>query len=287
MSLKTNSTTGLSDHPQAALKSDASQSSVSLGLDALTQRHTALVAVTPPSEPRAKVSTKERILNATETLFIARGFDGTSLRAITTEAAVNLAAVNYHFGSKEEMFTIVLTRRLDVMNADRLRRLDALEAAGLDAAHGVEQIIATLFLPALALARTIELGGEDFLRLLGRAYADPSPFVRELLAGRYVATNIRFKTAFTRALPELVEQDLAMRLHFILDSVSATLAAEDVRKLFNVLNGATTDDAAANDISFLSYFAPFLASGLRANVRQPKQIQALQKLAHTGTISAA
>jgi AcrR family transcriptional regulator len=239
-----------------------------MDLESLTRGKNSMAA-----EPRVKVTTKERILNATEMLFIGRGFDGTSLRAITTDAAVNLAAVNYHFGSKEELFSLVITRRIDVLNADRLRRLDALEAAGLDAAHGVEQIIGTLFLPALALARNGEHGGEDFLRLLGRAYADPSPFVRGLLAERYAATNARFKIAFARALPELASDDLSMRLHFILDSVAASLAAEDVRKLLATLKVERSDD-----INFLSYLAPFLAAGLRAAVRQPKQIRALRAL---------
>ena len=96
-----------------------------------------------------RVATKTRILAATEKLFIQHGYDATSLRAITTEAAVNLAAVNYHFGSKEELFALVLTTRLDVLNLERVRLLDALEAAGADAAHSVEQLITVMFLPAL------------------------------------------------------------------------------------------------------------------------------------------
>jgi AcrR family transcriptional regulator len=228
-------------------------------------------------EPRAKVSTKDRILNATEMLFIQRGFDGTSLRAITTDAAVNLAAVNYHFGSKEELFALVLTRRLDVLNTERLRRLDSLEASGPDATHGAEQIIGTLFLPALALARDAQHGGEDFLRLLGRAYADPAPFVRSLLGERYAATNARFKAAFARALPGLTSEDLSMRLHFILDSVAASLAADDVRRHLSALKvGAQT--SAQDDVQFLGYLAPFLAAGLRATVRQPQQLRALEAL---------
>jgi AcrR family transcriptional regulator len=245
-------------------------------LESLTRPHSK-ESDAATAELRPKVSTKDRILNATESLFIARGFEGTSLRAITTDAAVNLAAVNYHFGSKEELFALVLTRRIDVLNADRLRRLDALEAMGLDAVHGAEQIIATLFLPALALARDPQQGGTDFLRLLGRAYADPSPFVRGLLGERYAATNARFKAAFARVLPDLAEQDLSMRLHFILDSVAASLAADDVRRHLSALKvGARVSDQ--DDMQFLTYLAPFLAAALRAAVRQPKQIRALQAL---------
>ena len=72
---------------------------------------------------RAPAETKERILDVAETLFMEHGYEATSLRAITAAADVNLAAVNYHFGSKEELFQSVLTRRLDPMNQRRLELL--------------------------------------------------------------------------------------------------------------------------------------------------------------------
>src|SRR4051812_11764479 len=74
--------------------------------------------------------TKDRILETAEALFMEHGFEATSLRVITTAADVNLAAVNYHFGSKEELFEAVLTRRLDPMNQERLALLTELEQAG-------------------------------------------------------------------------------------------------------------------------------------------------------------
>src|SRR5213595_1121734 len=73
------------------------------------------------------VATKDRILDAAESLFMEHGFEATSLRSITAAADVNLAAVNYHFGSKEELFQAVLTRRLDPMNQERLSLLARFE----------------------------------------------------------------------------------------------------------------------------------------------------------------
>ncbi|MDY7020508.1 MAG: TetR/AcrR family transcriptional regulator, partial [Cyanobacteriota bacterium] len=58
----------------------------------------------------SKNDTKEQILNAAERHFALFGFAGTSLRAVTREANVNLAAVHYHFGSKEELFKAVVRR---------------------------------------------------------------------------------------------------------------------------------------------------------------------------------
>ena len=82
--------------------------------------------VVPFTASRGPVATKAKILDAAEALFMEHGFEATSLRSITAAAGVNLAAVNYHFGSKEELFQAVLTRRLDPMNRERLDLLTAL-----------------------------------------------------------------------------------------------------------------------------------------------------------------
>ena len=135
----------------------------------------------PLPEVRAG-ATKERILDAAEALFMEHGFEATSLRAITAAADVNLAAVNYHFGTKEELFEAVLTRRLDPMNEQRIVLLNRLEAKAAPAPLSCDRILLALFVPALRLARDPARGGKNFLRLLGRAYADPAPFIRQFLS---------------------------------------------------------------------------------------------------------
>src|SRR5262252_1240922 len=89
-------------------------------------------------DKEAPIATKDRILDAAESLFMEHGFEATSLRSITTAADVNLAAANYHFGSKEELFQAVLTRRLDPMNQERVDLLSALERAAAPAAVSCE-----------------------------------------------------------------------------------------------------------------------------------------------------
>src|SRR5437764_8788872 len=147
--------------------------------------------------------TKDRILDAAEALFLDHGFEATSLRAITAAAGVNLAAVNYHFGTKEELFQSALTRRLDPMNQERLALLTRLEKEAAPKALSCEKILTALFIPALTLARDPRRGGKNFLRLLGRAYADPAPFIRQFLSAQYAQMIARFKASFARALPHL------------------------------------------------------------------------------------
>src|SRR3954471_10629137 len=97
--------------------------------------------------------TKTRILDAAERLFVEHGFEATSLRQLTSAAGVNLAAVNYHFGSKEELFQSVLTRRLDPMNQERIELLEKLERESGGKPVGVEKILSSMLIPALRLAR--------------------------------------------------------------------------------------------------------------------------------------
>jgi len=215
--------------------------------------------VIPLNDGRGPAATKDRILDAAEALFMEHGFEATSLRAITAAAAVNLAAVNYHFGSKEELFQAVLTRRLDPMNQRRVALLDRFEREAATPLS-CERIIVALFAPALEIARDPELGGNNFLRLLGRAYADPAPFIRRFLSEQYAQMIARFKAAFARALPHLPKKELSWRLHFIMGALSYTLAGTDALKLIAELNPKET----ANDEILLRRLAPFLLAGLQA-----------------------
>ena len=216
--------------------------------------------VVPLNEVRGPAATKDRILDAAEGLFMEHGFEATSLRSITAAASVNLAAVNYHFGSKEELFQAVLTRRLDPLNQRRLALLDRFERDATPAPLSCERIVVALFVPALELARNPELGGKNFLRLLGRAYADPAPFIRRFLSEQYAQMIARFKAAFGRALPHLPKKELSWRLHFIMGALSYTLAGTDALKLIAELNPKET----ANDEVLLRRLAPFLLAGLKA-----------------------
>lgn len=204
--------------------------------------------------------TKSKILDAAEELFVEHGFEATSLRLITTAAGVNLAAANYHFGSKEELFQAVFTRRLDPMNRDRVALLTAYENAAGGDALSCEKIISAMFIPALKLARDKERGGKNFLRLLGRAYADPAPFIREFLSSQYAEMISRFRGAFGRALPHLPREEVSWRLHFVMGALSYTLAGTDVLKVIAQYHPDETE----NDELLLRRLAPFLAAGLRA-----------------------
>jgi AcrR family transcriptional regulator len=213
--------------------------------------------------------TKSRIIDAAEQLFMEHGFEATSLRSLTAAAGVNLAAVNYHFGSKEELFQAVLTRRLDPMNQERIDLLARLERDAGERPIACEKILSAMLIPALRLARDEKRGGKNFLRLLGRAYADPAPFIRQFLSGQYADMIGRFKEAFLKSLPHLTRQELTWRLHFVMGALSYTLAGTDVLKVIAHALPGEKD----NDELLLQRLAPFLVAGLKAPLGDVRKLE--------------
>ncbi len=173
--------------------------------------------------------TRTRILDAAEELFMQHGFEGTSMRLLTAKAGVNLAAVNYHFGSKHALIEAVFRRRLDPMNQARLAGLDVLEARAQPSAP--EEIIRAFLSPTLKLVEDAKGGGRNFTRLLGRTYTEPAKPVRQLIGQIYAPVMDRFKKALARALPQLPAEELVWRMHFMFGTFAYTLAATDTVQL--------------------------------------------------------
>src|SRR5438309_7430250 len=114
--------------------------------------------------------TTERILNTAERLFAERGYGATSLRSIIAAAEVNLAAVHYHFRSKEALLDAVLERRIEPLNRERMALLDEYERAAGDEPPSLEAILTALIAPPLRLARDPSFA--KVVKLIGRIYAD-------------------------------------------------------------------------------------------------------------------
>lgn len=204
--------------------------------------------------------TKGRILEATELLFIEFGYEAMSLRQITARAKVNLAAVNYHFGSKEALMQSVLGRRLDPLNTRRLALLTACEERWTKEQLTCDHVLGALFVPALQMARNPDTGGPAFLRLMGRVYSDTSPFVQNYLLGHYALVFDRFFEAFSRALPHLPRAELGWRLHFALKALAGVLAGDDLNNLLPLFTQGKT----MNDASLLARLTALVVATLNA-----------------------
>ena len=213
------------------------------------------------------VDTRERILDAAERLFMAHGYDGTSMRQITGEAAVNLAAVNYHFGSKEALIQELFRRRLDWLNEERMRVLDRLEAEAGGQPVKPSLIVDAFFGTLLRMADDEARGGMTFLRLLGRTLTEPSEFIRAFLAHEYKAVMDRFKEALFRALPDVPKAEIVWRFHFMLGATSYAIAGTDALRLVTDWQIEEEDSIDRLD-RLVPRLMSFLIGGLRAPLPQ-------------------
>lgn len=211
--------------------------------------------------------TRERILDAAERLFMAHGYEGTSMRQITGEAGVNLAAVNYHFGSKETLIQEVFRRRLDWLNEERLRVLDELEREAAGQPLKPSQIVDAFFGTMLRMAEDESRGGMTFLRLLGRTLAEPSEFIRGFLAHEYKTVVDRYKEALFRSLPDVPKAEIVWRFHFMLGATSYAIAGTDALRLVTDWQIEPEDSVDRLD-RLLPRLMSFLIGGLRAQLPQ-------------------
>ncbi len=213
------------------------------------------------------VDTRERILDAAERLFMAHGYEGTSMRQITGEASVNLAAVNYHFGTKESLMQEVFRRRLDWLNEERMRVLGEMEIEAAGKPLKPSQIVDGFFGTLLRLADDQERGGVTFLRLLGRTLTEPSEFIRTFLAHEYAAVMERYKQALFKALPDVPKAEIVWRFHFMLGATSYAIAGTDALRL--VTDWQIEEADAVDRIDRLvPRLMSFLLGGLRAPLPQ-------------------
>ncbi|MBU1363645.1 MAG: TetR family transcriptional regulator [Gammaproteobacteria bacterium] len=213
------------------------------------------------------VDTRERILDAGERLFMAHGYEGTSMRQITGEAGVNLAAVNYHFGSKESLMQEVFRRRLDWLNEERMRVLDELEAEAAGQPVKPSAIVDAFFGTLLRMAGDENRGGMTFLRLLGRTLTEPSEFIRAFLAHEYQAVMDRYKEALFKALPEVPKAEIVWRFHFMLGATSYAIAGTDALRLVTDWQIEAEDSTDRLD-RLVPRLMSFLLGGLRAPLPQ-------------------
>ena len=198
-------------------------------------------------------STKQRILDSAEALFARHGFAGASLRQVTASANVNLAAVNYHFGSKENLINEVFRRRLDELNSQRLQALEIVIAASQ---HTLEDVLGAFVRPALALSQDNK-GGAGFVRVLARAYAEHNDQLRKFLHDNYGPALKQFASSFARLLPHLDKQELYWRLDIV--SGALTYAMAD----FGMIKRRGTTEQQHRELS-AEHLIRFAAAGLRA-----------------------
>lgn len=204
----------------------------------------------------AQKDTAGRILDAAEALFSEKGFAETSLRNITTKAGVNLAAVNYHFGSKKSLIQAVFARYLTPFSEQFSDQLDVIESQQNTPEQLLKLLIITLNRSGLENPEKFGV----FMRLLGLAYSQGQGHLRKFLTSEYGEVFNRYMKEVNRVTPELTPMERFWRIHFMLGAAVFTMSSVDsLMAMADHDLGTTTD---VKDV--VSQLMPFLASGLMA-----------------------
>jgi len=168
------------------------------------------------------IDTKEKLLDTAEQLFGDNGYAPTSLRKVIAAAEVNLAAVHYHFGSKEELLDALVHRKADPVNRERLARLDRLEAQSGNRPPKVKAILEGFLMPTADVAAT----DPQFVRLMGRIHAEG--LMPAIVQKHFHPTAQRYIAALRRALPDLPEAEFLWRVHFMVGAMAHTMCGAPV-----------------------------------------------------------
>jgi AcrR family transcriptional regulator len=206
--------------------------------------------------------TKKNILDAAEKLFSSNGFSSTSLRVLTKEAGVNLAAVNYHFGSKEELIKAVIERRLLPLNRLRTEKLQSVKKRAEEEKRlpGVREVLLAFIEPTFAFRKSGK-GAQNFITLIGRTFSEPEDTVRKIFLDLVRPVFQLLHDLLCEALPQVPRDVIFWRLHFTLGAMGHAMNMRHMSRLapdgldFNI-------DA----VSMSEQFVDFVVSGLEASV---------------------
>lgn len=208
---------------------------------------------------RSSLGAKQRILDAAERLIGDFGIDATSLRQITTLADVNLAAVNYHFQTKDELVRAVYSRRLQPINAARLALLTQLEAAHGEQPIPLDDLLDAFYSPVLAAAARLAESGVTMAKMMGRIYTDPHPMVDRIFIDEIAPLAARFNRAFGKSLPHLTNKEVFWRMYL---SVGLLAHALGTANKITLVSGGECDGNNMHEV--LTQIKAFAKAGFSA-----------------------
>lgn len=201
--------------------------------------------------------TRNRILDCAEELFAQHGVAATSLRSITTAAEVNLAAIHYHFGSKELLLRSLIERRLLPLNKERIEALGSLAPEELS----VERIVRTFVEPAFKLCHD-QAGGIGFVKTLARLHGEADPATQKMIISFFEELMSTYLSALQVVLPELSIVELQMRFFLMVGSMAYALIHWNNVEYFCVMKGQSVRGS-----GIMEQLISFVTAGLLAGQR--------------------
>ena len=181
------------------------------------------------SKKNRRSDTKTRIMDAAEHLFTLNGFRGTTIQQLASDAGVNQAAVNYHFGSKSALIEKVIERRMGPINQQRMQQLEIVrqDAARRSCRPMADDVLRAYIEPVFTLQTKLK-GKKYFMALAGRAFFEQDATIRTILINQFTQPFDLFFKIMNEALPELSEDVLLWRLHFSVGAMTHCMRLSSV-----------------------------------------------------------
>lgn len=219
----------------------------------------------PPTSSDSK--TRERLLDKAEELFALHGFDTVSLRDLTQAAGVNLAAVNYHFGSKERLIDCIIERALNPINDERLAMLEAAQRAAAKGVPSIETILQAFLEPVVRRVRKSELSERLFFKLMGRCLMERANHLPEAALPKLEKVVAEFAKALRRCVPSLDAARIVWRLNFTIGALIQTLIhGELIERITRGAVGTVSADR------ILEQLIEFCAAGFRQDTARRRRM---------------
>lgn len=205
----------------------------------------------------SSAETRQRIIDAAEKLFAFRGIEAVSIRDITKAAGVNLAAINYHFGTKAKLAAEVFKKNIDPLNIRRLELLDEVEKKAGNKPPPLEAVLEAMIRPAVERGFGDDENNVTFLQLTGRCLSEPNAEIEQMVRAHFEKLIRRFDAAFLRGLPGMDAEELFWRMKFMFGALHySLLTCGKQKKLRKTLDSE----------GLIQRLVAFAAAGLRASV---------------------
>ncbi|NEZ55121.1 TetR/AcrR family transcriptional regulator [Adonisia turfae] len=161
----------------------------------------------------ASADTKEQLLNVAEQLIAERGYAGTTVRAIANQANANLAAVNYHFGSKEELFRAIFSRIAKPIVVEQLAILNELQKK--ETLPSIEEILTAFLKPCFQKIVQNESFRTVRAQFMGRCWSEPEP-LQSIASGEFMESRLAFLKILQQIIPDCSQRELNWKLDLVI-----------------------------------------------------------------------
>lgn len=216
---------------------------------------------------------RDRIIAAARAVFIEQGFDLATVREITLRADVNVAAINYYFGSKDELISEVLSIMMEPYTSARIAALEACQSAAKPGTPTLQDVAEALVRPMVQFSRDA-VGDRPLIRMIQQIRSRPREITTRFFLRRVDPAVFRFIDAFSHVVPTLERRDVFWRYNFAIGSVMQVLTDSDhaTYRLKNLSGGLCDTDDDEQIIAQLTAFvcAGFLAPAVKIS---PKHTQ--------------